>query len=174
MERAKMYAVGDKVVHPGYGPGVIKGIERRQVIEEAKDYYIIEIIANGATLMTPVAQADKVGLRLAIGDASVKRLFALLSEAPDHLSDDFRERQFVVDERLKESDIFVTAEVIRDMAWYGHVNDLTKRDTQLLQRAEELVAGELALAQGIEIEEALQQMESVLAEAMSDDEEEDG
>lgn len=169
-----MFAVGDKVVHPGYGPGVIKGIERRQVIGDAKDYYIIEIQANDATLMTPVAKADKIGLRQAIGDASIKQLFKILSETPEDLSDDFRERQQYVDERLKEGDIFITAAVIRDMAWYGHFSDLTKRDTQLLQRAEELVAGELALSRGIQIDEALEQMQAILADAIADQEEEEG
>jgi CarD family transcriptional regulator len=166
-----MFAVGDKVVHPGYGPGVIKGIERRQVIGEEKDYYIIEILTGDATLMTPVAQADKVGLRPAMGDASVQRLLHLLSEAPDTLSEDFRERQLNIDERLREGDVFERAEVMRDMTWYRHFNDLTKRDTQLMQRAEELVAGELALARGIEVKEALEEMQAILEEAIGDQEE---
>jgi CarD family transcriptional regulator len=166
-----MYAVGDKVVHPGYGPGVIKGIERRQVISEEKDYYIIEILTGNATLMTPVAQADRVGLRPAMSDASIKQLLEMLSEAPDTLSEDFRERQVDIDERLKEGDVLVTARVIRDMMWYGHANDLTKRDTQLMQRAEELVAGELALAKGIEVKEALEKMQAILEGAISDQKE---
>jgi CarD family transcriptional regulator len=166
-----MYSVGDKVVHPGYGPGVIKGIERRQVIGEEKDYYIIEILTGDATLMTPVAQADRVGLRPAMGDASIKRLLELLSEAPDTLSEDFRERQLDIDERLKEGDVFVTAGVMRDMMWYSHFNDLTKRDVQLMQRAEEMVAGELALARGIEVKEALENMQAILQEAINDQEE---
>lgn len=166
-----MYAVGDKVVHPGYGPGVIKGIERRQVIGEAKDYYIIEMLTSDATLMTPVAQVDKVGLRPAIGTASIKRILKLLAEEPNTLSENFRERQFDIDERLKEGDVFVTAKVMRDMAWYRHFNDLTKRDLQLMQRAEEIVAGELALAKGIDVKEALEDMQAILEEAINDQEE---
>jgi CarD family transcriptional regulator len=166
-----MYAVGDKVVHPSYGPGIIRGIERRQVIGDEKDYYIIDILAGDATLMTPVAQADKVGLRPVMGNASVKQLFALLAEAPDILSEDFRVRQLDIDERLKEGDVFVAAGVIRDMAWYSHQNDLTKRDAQLMQRAEELVAGEWALAQGIEVKTALEEMQAILEEAIGDREE---
>jgi CarD family transcriptional regulator len=166
-----MYAIGDKVVHPGYGPGVIKSIERRQVIGEEKDYYIIEILTGDATLMTPVAQADNVGLRPAMGNASLKRLFELLSESPDTLSEDFRERQLNIDERLREGDVFVSAGVVRDLAWYSHHNDLTKRDTQLKQRAEELVAAEVALAKGIEIKKALEEMQAVLEEAIGDQEE---
>lgn len=161
-----MYSVGDKVVHPGYGPGVIKGIERRQVIGEEKRYYVIDMLTGGTTLMTPVAQAKNVGLRPALSDAGVKRLLRLLKRPPNALSFDFRERQTFVEERLKESDVFVTAEVMRDMTWYGEIRGLTKRDTQLLQRAEELVAGELALIWDVDVQEAADQVQAILTEAI--------
>ena len=166
-----MYSVGDKVVHPGYGPGVITGVEHRQVIGEAKDYYVIDMLSGGTTLMTPVAQADRVGLRLAINDAAVRRIFQILAEAPRALSDDFRERQANVEELLKSGDIFVTAEVVRDMTWSGQVRGLTKRDSQFLQRAEELIASELALIRGRDVKEETDDLRAFLRDAMSQGEE---
>lgn len=164
-----MYSVGDKVVHPGYGPGVIRDIERRQVIGEAKRYYVIDMQAGGGTLMTPVAGADEVGLRPAINSAAVEQLFQSLMEAPSPLAEDFRERQTEVEEQLKVGDIYVTARVLRDLAWHGQDQGLTKRDTQLMQRAEELVAGEVALVRDIDINAALAQVQAVLAEAMREE-----
>jgi CarD family transcriptional regulator len=163
-----MYSVGDKVVHPGCGPGVIKSVERRQMQGEPKRYYVIEMFTGGGTLMTPVAQAGNVGLRRAIGPRSVSKLLRLLASSPSSLSSDFRERQTEIEERLRIGDVFTTAEVIRDLAWYDQSNGLTKRDSQLMQRAEDLVAGELALVKDIEVEEALDQIEAILTEAMSD------
>lgn len=162
------YSVGDKVVHPGYGPGIITGIEHRQVLGEAKRYYVIDMLTEGGTLMTPVRRADEVGLRPAIGDRAVKRLLKSLSKPPGILADDFRERQTEVEERLKVGDIFITAEVVRDLTWHGHVSGLTKRDAQLLQRAEQLLAGELALVKDIDVKEALEQIQAILAEATRD------
>ena len=161
-----MYAVGDKVVHPGYGPGVIKSIERRQVIGEAKRYYVIDMLSGGGTLMTPVAQADNVGLRRAISGRSAAKLIRVLTQTPSPLSSDFRDRQAEIEERLKIGDVFNPAEVIRDLAWPDQVHGLTKRDLQLMQRAEELVAGELALVKDIEVKEALDQIEDILTEAV--------
>jgi CarD family transcriptional regulator len=166
-----MYTVGDKVVHPGYGPGVITAIENRQVIGEAKDYYVIDMLSGGTTLMTPVAQAERVGLRLAIGDAAAERIFGILADTPRTLSDDFRRRQSEVDELLRDGDIFVTAEVIRDMTWFGHHRGLTKRDSQLLQRAEELIASELALVRGLEVKEETEHLRAFLQNSISEAEE---
>lgn len=163
-----MYSVGDKVVHPGYGPGVITGIERRQVIGEAKQYYVIDMLSGGGTLMTPVAGADQIGLRLAISGRTVKKVLGLLTSEPDALSSDFRERQAGIEERLKNGDAFAAAKVMRDLNWYGQVQGLTKRDMQLMQRAEELLAGELALAEETEVKEAIDQVQAILAEAVRD------
>jgi CarD family transcriptional regulator len=161
-----MYSVGDKVVHPGYGPGIVKLIERRQVIGEAKRYYVIEMQTGGGTLMTPVAGADTVGLRPAVSTAVIKRLFKVLAEPPQVLASDFRERQEAVEERLKESDVFVVAEVIRDLTWHEASHGLTKRDGQLKQRAEDLLASEIALVKEIDQQEALEDIQATVGEAI--------
>lgn len=161
-----MYSVGDKVVHPGYGPGVIRDIERRQVIGKAKRYYVIDMQAGAGTLMTPVAGADDVGLRPAINNAQVNRLLKSLEDPPRALSEDFRERQTEVEEQLKLGDVFLTATLLRDLTWHGQDHGLTKRDMQLVQRAEELVGGELALVRDIDVKEAIEQVQAILAEAI--------
>jgi len=163
-----MFTAGDKVVHPGHGPGIITGIERRQMLGEEKQYYVIDMLASGGTLMTPVEKAGDIGLRSAIGDASVKRLLKSLTEAPTLLPGDFRERQAAIEERLRPGDVFATAHVIRDLAWYGKTQGLTKRDSQLMQRAEELVAGELALIEGVEIKEALSRLHAAVEMAVAE------
>jgi CarD family transcriptional regulator len=161
-----MYSVGDKVVHPGYGPGIIRDVERRQVIGEAKRYYVIEMQSGGGTLMTPVAKADEVGLRPAVSPAKLKKLLHSLTESPQLLSEDFKERQTEIEERLRVGDVFTSAEALRDLAWHGQLHNLTKRDTQLMQRAEELVAGEVALVEEIELKAAHEQVQAILAEAV--------
>ncbi len=161
-----MFAVGDKVVHPNYGPGVIVAIERRQALQQEKRYYVIDMLAGGGTLMTPVRQADKVGLRLAMNGASIQQILEALTAAPRALPADFRERQTVIQERLKEGNVFEAADVIRDLAWHDEIHGLTKRDAQLKQRAEELLASELALVKGIEIKTALEEVQHIVTESV--------
>ncbi|HSJ57300.1 MAG TPA: CarD family transcriptional regulator, partial [Anaerolineae bacterium] len=95
-----MYSVGDKVVHPGYGPGVITGVERRQVVGDPKEYYVIQLLSEGGTLMTPVARADQLGLRRALDRQALDHLLTLMHTPPATLSSDFRERQANIEERL--------------------------------------------------------------------------
>jgi CarD family transcriptional regulator len=136
------------------------------MIGEPKRYYVIDMQDGGATLMTPVAKADEVGLRLAISKASIKKLFQSLSESPHTLSEDFKERQTEIEEQLKTGDIYVTAKVLRDLAWHGREHNLTKRDTELLQRAEDLIASEVALVEGIDVKVAIEQLQATLGEVV--------
>jgi len=163
-----MFETGDKVVHPGHGPGVITGIERRQMLGEEKQYYVIKILTGGGTLMTPVDRATEIGLRSTISNASVKRLLRSLSDQPEELPDDFRERQAAIEERLRVGDVFSTALVVRDLAWYGQTRSLTKRDQQLMQQAEELIAAELALIEDIEVKEALEHLQTLVEAAIAE------
>jgi CarD family transcriptional regulator len=141
------------------------------MLGEEKEYYLIEMLGAGGTLMTPVAKADEIGLRPAIDDETVRALLRSFSDQPTTLSQDFRERQVDIEDRLKDGDIFVSAAVIRDLAWYRKDQGLTKRDAQLMQRAEELVAGELALVEDIDLKDALLQVQTAMELVVSEQEE---
>jgi chaperonin GroEL len=54
------FSVGDKVVHPRHGPGWIAGIERRDLLDGTKRYYVIEIPGQRLTLHVPVLTGGQV------------------------------------------------------------------------------------------------------------------
>jgi CarD family transcriptional regulator len=167
-----MYSVGDKVVHPGYGPGIITGVERRQVVGDPKDYYVIQMLAEGGTLMTPVARADELGLRRALDRQALDHLLELMHTPPATLSSDFRERQANIEERLKGADLEAAVEVMRDLVWHDEVHRLTERDSKLLQRAEVLLAGEMALIEDIDIDQARSRLQARMAKIVATEGEE--
>jgi RNA polymerase-interacting CarD/CdnL/TRCF family regulator len=68
---------------------------------------------------------------------------------------------------LKGADTFAIAKVIRDLAWYDQVHGLTRRDTQLMERAEQTLAAELALAEDIDVKAAREWVQGIVAEAVS-------
>ena len=57
-----MFEVGDKVVYPQHGAGVVVGRETKTVLGEARDYLTIRIIASEMTLMVPADATDAAGL----------------------------------------------------------------------------------------------------------------
>ena len=84
------FSVGDKVVHPRYGPGAITRIERKELTDGVKCYYVIVMSNQGLTLQIPVGRADEVGLRLAMAQSRLPRVLVILQGRPHPLPQDQR------------------------------------------------------------------------------------
>ena len=57
-----MFKVGDKIVYPMHGAGVIETIEERAVLDEKQAYYIIKMPGE-VKVMVPTAKAEEIGVR---------------------------------------------------------------------------------------------------------------
>ena len=76
--------IGDRVLHPRYGIGVIDGIETRVQDGEPRKYYVIPKPALSSTIFVPVDSADEVGLRPVSSPDVLKKALKILSgEAED-------------------------------------------------------------------------------------------
>src|SRR3954463_16427307 len=74
------FLVGDKVIYPNHGLGVVERIEDKTILGTTCGFYHLRIIANETTVLVPIANADEVGLRPAISDDEVERLFGRLCD----------------------------------------------------------------------------------------------
>lgn len=159
---SKMFEVGDRVVHPTRGAGTVVGIERKGIRDKICLYYIIDLIAQEGKLLVPIANAEKIGLRQVVGKDAIKQVFRVLAASPNPLPNGRKERQVYIIKKLETGDIRKVTEVIRNLAWLEKSSKLTVTDAKLLERAKGFLAGELALAEGIEFEEALAQVNEFL------------
>jgi CarD family transcriptional regulator len=164
LERGKImqFSVGDRVVHPHHGPGEITGVERREFVEEAKRYYVIEIPGQGLTLFVPLRKVEQVGIRPIMRRAKLLRVLDTLRGRPRRLPEDHKERQEMVWEKLKTGRAMQVAEVVRDLTWQRERDHLTKRDAEYLQHGRDFLAAEMALASEVEVSEANDRIDAAL------------
>ncbi len=155
-----MFNIGDQVVHPSYGAGSITDIAEKQIGDEQRIYYIIELLMQAGTLMVPVSRADDVGLRLPI--QATKQVMQVLSSEPDALLSDHRKRQELINSSIRSGDVLKISEVVRDLAHRDKESRLTEADLKLYRRAQEFLAGELSLSLGTDVTAARNQIESAL------------
>ncbi len=161
------FSVGDKVVHPHHGPGRIVSVERWELTDGAKCYYVIEIPGQALTMHVPVLQASKVGMRLAISPSGLSQVLTTLRSRPRRLPDDYKERQEQIDAKVKTGNVLQLARVVRDLTWHGERAHLTKRDAEYLKQGQELLAAEMALVSGDDIAGSSDLIESTMAAAVS-------
>jgi len=146
-----MFKTGDAVIHPVRGAGVIERIVEREWRGGRRRYYTISLLSNPSTqVMIPLGRADEVGLRSAVSEAQLKRMWRVLQETPDSLPADYRKRFKDVASRLDSGDIMNVASTVRDMAWRQRVEGkLTIQGGRLYEQALSMLAGEVAAVKGI-------------------------
>ena len=70
------FQLGDKVIYPNHGLGIVERIEEKTILGTTCGFFHLRIVSNDTTVLVPVANVDNVGLRKAITDEEVERLFA--------------------------------------------------------------------------------------------------
>lgn len=161
------FSVGDKVVHPDHGPGLISSVEDRDLLDGPKRYYAIDIPGHRLTVHMPVSRTDQVGLRPATSLASLPGLLSLLGTKPRILPANYKERQEEIWEKLKTGGVTQLAGVVRDLSWHKVRAHLTKRDTDYLRQGRDLLAAEMALVSADDVEEVGRLIEATMTAAVA-------
>jgi CarD family transcriptional regulator len=149
-----MFKVGDKIVYPIHGVGVIDAIEKKTILSKRSDYYIITIVNNSMKVMIPVKNADNIGIRKIITKKDVQKVLNLLAKDENTSVDDWKERYQNNIDKVKSGSIMEVAEVARDLYRRGREKELSIMERKLYENAYQLISHELALSKDIDIEEA--------------------
>jgi len=158
-----MFKVGDQIVYPMHGVGIIEAIEKKVVLGKRNEFYMISIINSGMKVMIPVDNAEKIGLRGVIGKKEVTKVMALLKKTGIETEDDWKLRYQNNIDKVKSGSIYEVAEVARDLYRRGREKELSIMERKLYESAYQLVINEIALAKNIEVEEAGNLVSEVLS-----------
>ena len=151
-----MFQVGDIVIHPGYGAGLVAKIGQLTCLGSNKLYYLIELSDELKTnVWVPVKDAEDKGVRHPTPKSQLGRIWRILRAGPETLATDHKERYGSLEEKLRGGDIFRIAEVVRDMYWKDHrVRRLTMAGKNLYERGLTLLTSEVAVVQGCDFWDA--------------------
>lgn len=148
------FSIGDKVMHPNFGVGIITGESHRELVAGFEHYYVIDVIQTRATAYVPVRKMNELGVRGVMSRDKLAQVFETLRGKPRDLVKDYKERQARIVEQLDTRKPIPIAEAIRDLRWRKQDKYLTKRDADLLAKGVDLLASEMALAGDTEIMDA--------------------
>jgi CarD family transcriptional regulator len=165
-----MFKMGDTVVHPDYGAGIVTEVKEIAFLgNEKKRYYSIELLSqSGTTVMVAVRNEEKVGLRSPIARSKLVQVWHILRSGPSALPSDHNERYELLKEQIYHGDVFEIAKVLRDLAWRQEKRRrLTMRGQRLYRESMELLASEVAGAQGSAFEVAEAQISDRLAASIA-------
>ena len=87
-----MYSIGDKIVYPMHGAGVIDRIEEKTILGEDRQYYVLQVSSNDMKVMIPVDKCEEVGIRNIIEEDEVDGVMKVLSGPSTEMSDNWNRR----------------------------------------------------------------------------------
>ena len=160
-----VFDVGDKIVYPLHGVGIITAIEKKTILNKKNEYYIVTIKNSGMKVMFPVGSADDIGVRGIISKRELKKVTDILQKEGVIQEDDWKLRYQQNIDKVKSGSIFIVAEVVRDLFRRGCTKELSIMERKLYENAYQLVVHEIALVKDMDFEEA----GNYLAEILSND-----
>jgi CarD family transcriptional regulator len=156
-----VFSVGDKVVYPMHGAGVIEAIEEKEVLGQKRKYYIMRLPIGNMKVMVPITNGSNLGLREVINSGDVERVITVLQDRNDVVTSNWslRYRQHL--EKIKSGNIFEVAEVVRNLYLREKEKGLSTGERKMLDTARQILLSELSLAR--EDENAERMLATVLS-----------
>jgi CarD family transcriptional regulator len=161
------FRIGEKVVYPNHGIGIIEEVGSKNVNGASEEFYMLRIHANSSLVMIPTANVKSVGLRRIIKKSEVDGLFNLLQEDFFEPEADWKGRFKEHSEKMRTGSIFHVAEVLKNLVYLSHRKSLSFREKRMMDRAKQLVISEIAIVRGLNEKSVEEQIDRILSEAYS-------
>lgn len=141
-----MFNIGDKIVYPMHGAGVIDSIEEKDILGQTQAYYILKMPGE-VKVMVPIEKAEQVGVRNIIDKTSADKVFNLLSQDETEMDKNWNKRYRDNMEKLKSGDIYEIADVVRNLSFKQKEKGLSTGEKKILLNAKQILVSELVLAE---------------------------
>lgn len=147
-----MFKVGDKIVYPMHGAGIIETIEERSILDEKQSYYIIKMPGE-VKVMVPTAKAEEIGVRNIIDKETAGKVINVLEQDSTEMSMKWNKRYRDNVEKMKSGDIFEVADIVRNLTFKQKDKGLSTTEKKMLLNAKQILVSELVLAESKDKEE---------------------
>lgn len=147
-----MFNVGDHIVYPMHGAGVIDAIEEKDILGEKQSYYILKMPGE-VKVMVPTNKAEEIGVRGIIDKKAVDKVFSILEEDKTEMSMNWNKRYRDNMDKMKSGDIYEIADVVRNLAFKQKEKGLSTGEKKMLTNAKQILVSELVLAENTSVDE---------------------
>jgi CarD family transcriptional regulator len=142
----ELFNVGDVVVYPLHGAGVIEQIDERQIEGIRKKYLILSLSQGNLKVTVPAEKTDEVGLRNVISKREVMQVINTLKEESTPMPSNWNHRFKKNHDKLRSGDVYEVAEVVRNLTLRDKEKGLSAGEKRMLQQAKDILISEIIFA----------------------------
>lgn len=156
-----MYSIGDKIVYPMHGAGVIESIEEREILGCKQDYYVLKMPVGDMKVMIPTQNVDGIGIREVIRSRDVDKVYEILQDHTVNVTNNWNKRYRENMTKIRSGNIYEVADVVRILMKRDREKGLSTGEKKMLNSAKQILVSELVLAEDseqMEIETAINEI----------------
>lgn len=158
-----MFQVGDKVVHPMYGAGVVENIVRKTVSGVTRDYYTLQLPNRSMIVLVPIESSQQIGVRPIVDAAQADRILAAIPGIQTEMTANWNHRYRENMERMKSGDLLEVARVIKGLSAREQSRGLSTGERKMLHSAKQILISEMVLSKDVSFEAAEAALDAALA-----------
>ena len=158
-----MFHVGDKIVHPMHGAGVIESITTQRVNGVPRDYYILKLPVGGMQVMIPTENCAEIGVRAIVDPQEAGKVIEAIPDIEVEYDPNWNRRYRENMLRLKSGDLLQVAQVIKALAQRDELKGLSTVERKMLHSAKQILISEIVLSGGGSYEETEDRINLALA-----------
>lgn len=149
-----MFSIGDRVVYPMHGAGIIEKIEEKEILGEKSQYYVMIMPIGNMKVMIPVDNIEEIGIREIISDEEMQKVLNILKGDKTKMPQNWNRRYRMNMEKIKSGDVFEIASVVRNLMLRDEERSLSTGERKMLNNAKQMLISEIVLVFDIDQEES--------------------
>ncbi|MDQ0508133.1 CarD-like/TRCF domain [Aedoeadaptatus ivorii] len=160
-----MFEIGDKIVYPIHGAGVIVDIESKVILGEKKEYYVLKIPVNEMRVLVPVGSMDEVGVREIKTPQEMHEVLDVLKDpSKEDMPSNWNRRYRFHQDKIKTGDLKEIAKVIKNLESLDMEKSLSTGERKILNNARQIILSEMVLVYDKTFDEVVDIVDTTMKE----------
>lgn len=157
-----MFNIGDRIVYPMHGAGIIVAEEEKEILGEKRKYFIMKMPMSDMKVMIPIDSVEEIGIRPVVDEKEIEKVKAVLAEEETEMSQNWNRRYRANMDKIKSGDIYEIAGVVRNLVLRDREKGLSTGERKMLSNAKQMLVSEMVLSKEMENEEADNLIEEII------------
>ncbi|HCT63758.1 MAG TPA: CarD family transcriptional regulator [Lachnospiraceae bacterium] len=145
-----MFEVGDKIVYPMYGAGVIDDIEVSDKEGTTENHYVIRIPNGNLKIKVAAKKSEQIGIRLVSNLEQLNNAIEQVVNTPVVIQNNWNVRYKENLEKIRSGRLPDVVEVARNLMLRERERSLSGAEKKMLNNAKQIIISEIAYAKEIE------------------------
>lgn len=141
-----MFQIGDYIVHPMHGAGVIESVVTKKISGQQRDYYVLKLPVGDMVVMVPVAGCENIGVRSIISKSEAENIFESFKELEVSMTRNWNKRYRENMDKIKSGNLLDVASVVKGLMCRDNERGLSTGERKMLHSAKQILISELVIA----------------------------